>query len=85
MNDKKKLAQDFAKNKKVFDADFPYINDVEFLTYLKEEYIKMQDFEVCMIIDARIKILEADIVTDEMIDNLNYKIGLYKAVRGNLN
>lgn len=83
--DKKKLAIDFARNKKTFDSDFPYLDDVEFLGYLKDEYEKMEEYEVCMIIEARIKIFSAKYITDEAIEELNRKIELYKIAKGNSN
>lgn len=85
MVDKKKLARDFATNKRTFDSDFPYLNDIEFLTHLKDVYEEMQEYEVCMIIEARIKIFSAKEITDEALDNLNMKINLYKASKRNLN
>lgn len=82
MANKKKLAREFATNNKKFDESFPYLNDIEFLHFLEEEYAKMEEYEVCAIINARIKILTSDTATDEKLEHLNEQIRLYKKIKG---
>jgi len=85
MIDKKKLARDFARNQKIFNSDFPYLNDIEFLTYLKDEYEAMGQLELCVIVNARIKLFTTEKITNEMIDDFNIKLELIKKINGNLN
>ena len=83
MVDKKKLAREFATNSRKFDSNFPYLNDIEFLNHLKDVYSEMRDFDLCVIIDARIKALTTSKQKD--VIDLDVKIELYKAARRNVN
>jgi hypothetical protein len=83
MEDKKKLAREFATNSRKFDSNFPYLNDIEFLKHLKDVYSDMKQFDICVIIDARIKALTTN--SEKHIVELDAKIELYKQVKINLN
>jgi len=82
MVNKKKLAKEFANNKTTFDSEFPYLDDIEFLKHLEVEYAKMEEYEICAIIDARVNIFSSREILDERLEHLNNQIRLYKKIKG---